>query len=830
MPDEKKQDEKKQEINEFASEFIDPFQQQIIDNKKIVAQYDAQHAIKSSDKEAQWQTLGELKSYDVQGNRVLLRCENAYIELYFIADKILRVRVQPENDDFSDYFSYYVDSLDSSIESLKIRDKDDYLLIEVGHYTYSIRREDSSLEVISKGLRFATKDGAIFSDDGQVGLSIALEDNEASYGTGERAFELNLRGQKLDFWNTDPAGFERGDDPVNYCTSFYLGVNDKGPYGLLWDNSARGIFDIGATNPDELRITSEMGQLSYYLFFGDDVNNVMNAYTQVTGRMPMPPLWAIGYHQCRYSYMDEKEVLSIAKEMRDRNIPCDTIYLDIHYMDEYRIFTWNKEAFPDMKGMIDKLHAMGMKLVIILDPGTKVDEGYVGYDSGLEQDIFINYPDGKPVAGVVWPGLCHFPDFTSEKARQWWVEQLSPLLACDVDGIWNDMNEPLIFDDELPPLSLPDYTQQDKEGRGGNHLELHNIYGTLMGMASRTALDKHRPNKRQFSIVRAGAAGAQRYTSSWTGDNLSTWDELALSISMTLQMGLSGLAFTGADIGGFGRDCDGELLARWTQAGALMPFFRNHSAVNTIRQEPWSFGQPYEDIIREAIALRYRLMPYLYTAFAQNAYKGYPIIRPVFMAEPKNTQLRNIDDCYLLGEKVLVAPILKPASIRRTVYLPEGDWYNFNTNQRYAGKQIINVEAPLDTLPIFIKSGTVLPMWPVMQYAEEQAVDTLTLRVYTDSGETWLYEDAGEGLDYQNGASRWLTFRCQETSDSLVIERSVEGDFMASYQQIELQLIGSRKQINKIVVDGAEISNWSDENGIISVTISPDFESVRFSV
>lgn len=830
MTDETKQPLEHEETGEFTSDFIDSFQRQIVDNKKIVAQYDAKYAKEPSNKVSQWQTSGALQSHTVQGNRVLLRCENAHAEFYFIADNVLRVRVQPENDDFSDYFSYYVEDTQSNLESLISQDEDDCLLLEVGSYRYSIRRDDSSLKVISKNTQFETKDGAIFSDDGQVGLSISLQDDEASYGTGERAFDLNLRGRKLHFWNTDPGGFERGDDPVNYCVSFYLGVNDTGAYGLLWDNSSRGIFDIGASNPDELKITSETGQLTYYLFFGKDVNHVMKSYTQVTGRMPMPPLWAIGYHQSRYSYMDEEEVLSTAQEMRERSIPCDAIYLDIHYMNGYRIFTWNKESFPDMKGMIDKLHAMGMKLVTILDPGTKVDEGYVGHDTGLEQDIFINYPDGKPVAGVVWPGLCYFPDFSSEKARQWWVEQLSPLLKCGVDGIWNDMNEPLVFDDEEPPLSLPDYTRQDKEGRGGNHLDLHNIYGTLMGMASRTALDKHRPNKRQFSIVRAGAAGAQRYTSSWTGDNHSTWDELALSISMTLQMGLSGLAFTGADIGGFGDDSDGELLVRWTQAGTLMPFFRNHSAVNSIRQEPWSFEETHEDIIREAIALRYRLMPYLYTAFAHHAFEGSPIIHPLFMAEPKNPQLRNIDDCYLLGEKILVAPILKPATIRRTVYLPEGDWYNFKTNQRHIGGKIINVEAPLNTLPIFIKSGTVLPMWPVMQHTGAETIETLTLRVYTDTGETRLYEDAGEGLDYQNGGYRWLTFHCEETSDSLTIERLVEGGYTPGYQQIEFQLIGARKKINKIEVDGEIVANWSDENGMILAIVKPDFEQVKMSV
>jgi alpha-glucosidase len=811
--------EDKAQENEFIEEFLDAFQKQIIENKKVIADYDEKYAAKPSD--AAWQALGEVRSYEVKGNRLFLRCENAFVELFWLGDASLRVRVQ-ESNDFSQYSSFYVENLDSGINKIEVQEQDNLLLVQSGDYRYQIQRENAGLQIFKDKLLFATELGAIWQSGGGTGLSVRLQKDEAIYGTGERAFDLNLRGRKLDFWNVDPGGYERGDDPINTCISYFLGVNQVGAYGLLWDNSHKGLFDIGASNPSELKITAEAGALSYYVFIGEDVNTVMRRYTAVTGRSPLPPLWAIGYHQCRYSYMNQEEVLTVARQLREKNIPCDAIYLDIHYMDGYRIFTWNKEAFPDMKGMIDELHAMGMKLVIILDPGIKVDEGYVGHDSGIEQDVFIKYPDGKLAAGVVWPGLCYFPDFSDEKAHQWWTEQLRPLLEAGVDGLWNDMNEPLLFDNDGPPKWLPLYTKQ----KAGLHHELHNLYGTQMGQASREALDTFRPQKRQLSIVRAAAAGGQRWVSGWTGDSHSTWDDLTMSLITTLQMGLSGIAFTGADIGGFGHDTTAELLTRWTQAGSLLPFFRNHSAYDTVRQEPWAFSEPYESIMREAINLRYRLMPYLYTAFAQNSFMGAPIVRPLFMAEPANPNIRNIDDCYLLGDKLLVAPIMKEASIRRTVYLPEGDWYDFHTNERYQGGTLINVEAPLEKLPLFVRSGTVLPMWPVMQYQDETNLHTLSLRIYTDSGETLLYEDAGEGLDYRNGNFRWTRFRAEESTNSLSLERHTEGRFVPSYPQIELQLVGAHQSISAIEVDGKQITEWAAQGDMMAALVDANFKTV----
>ena len=827
------------ELQEQDKEFVDEFRQVILDNDKIIAEYNAKYLPEAPATPPEWHYLGEMKVYEETDTGIIFTCEHGYAEMIWFAPDIVRVRVQQESDDFNDYFSYAAVNLDHLPVNFRVREsvpyasdiEDTTLYIETDTHTYRVDKAQFSIAVDTRYGRviYSETGGISWHKTGESRLQSELRSDESSYGTGERAFDLNLRGRKLIMENTDPGGYQRGDDPVNYCIPFYLGVHDAGCYGLLWDNSSRGSIDIGATIPDELKHEAQTGAISYYLFMGTDVNSVLERYTSITGRMPLPPLWSLGYHQCRYSYRNAEDLLDTATQFRERNIPCDVIYLDIHYMNEYRVFTWDEEAFPDMKSVVDKLHAMDMKLVVILDPGVKVDEGYFGHDTGVEQDIFLTYPDGKIAAGVVWPGLCYFPDFTDPRARSWWADQLNDLLNTGIDGLWNDMNEPLIFTTNMPS-ALPAYLQHDKEGRGGTHQELQNVYGMLMGRASREALEQHRPDKRQFTFVRAGGAGAQRYAASWTGDNYSTWDDLRVSISMTLGMGLSGVPFTGADVGGFNYDTTGELLTRWTQAAALLPLFRNHSSVSYIRQEPWQFGSEYEQHIADAIRLRYKLMPYLYSIFAECSFTGHPIVRPVFMAEPNNPHLRDIDDCYLLGDKLLVAPVMTEGQLRRTVYLPDGMWYDFNTNQRYEGDNIVRVDAPLGTLPLFVKSGTTLPIWDVRQSVDDAHVEKLILRVYTDTGETQVYEDAGDGLGYQNGDYRWVRYMAIESTDHLLLERTVDGDYTPHYSQIELQLVGASQQIGAVEVDGEAVDNWSFVGGVVYATLPPDFESVKVGV
>ncbi|MGJ3240476.1 MAG: TIM-barrel domain-containing protein [Anaerolineae bacterium] len=822
-------DDNTQYEQDFVVKTVDDFKQQIVDNKAVMQAYRAKYQQKLDATEA-WQAFASVTHIEQDGRTIKLTLEGGIAHLTWITPSTLHVRIMRQDEAEHPHFSYIVQDQVTYDETLpRLHIIDELITVEIGAFTYEIEQNTFTLRCLrDETIMWEHAQFEWQAQNKQIAVDIALQKDEASYGTGERAFDLNLRGRDLPIWNTDPGGYQRGDDPINACVPFYLGVHQGGSYGVLWDSTSRTHFDIGSSDTARLRISGSGDGLSCYFFTGQGADDVLNAYTNITGRMALPPLWAIGYHQSRYSYMNADEVLATARKLHERQIPCDAIYLDIHYMDGNRVFTWDRENFPDMKAMIDQLHDMGIKVVPILDPGVKVDAGYAGYDSGIEQDVFVKYPDDTYSSGVVWPGLCHFPDFSAPAVRGWWVEQLNNLLETGIDGIWNDMNEPLVFDDETGPVDLPDFVQHDKEGLGATHEEIHNVYGTLMARASLMALQQHRPDKRQFTFTRACTAGTQRYASSWTGDNHSTWDDLHIAITTCLQMGLSGIAFTGSDVGGFMRDVDGELLTRWIQAGAMMPFFRNHSAVDVIQQEPWCFGERYEVAIRDAIQLRYRLMPYLYTAFAQHAHYGLPIIRPVFMAEPDNPNIRDIDDCFMLGDNMLVAPILKPQSIRRSVYLPDGDWYELHTNRRYHGGTLVSVDAPLAYTPIFVRSGTVLPMWDTRLSLSKLTIDTLKLRVYTDSGKTVIYEDAGEGLAYRDGDYRWVTYQAEEHADSLTLTRSVVGDYNAPYQQIELQLVGARSAITQIDVDGMAHFNIKTVDDMTVITVKADFKEVKF--
>lgn len=591
------------------------------------------------------------------------------------------------------------------------------------------------------------------------------------YGTGERSFDLNLYGRHLTFWNTDPSPYDRGSEPINYAVPFVVIVADDHVQGIFVDNPYHGTVDIGFTDADLLTFSFTGPARGVYTYTGDTLASVIAQFTAQSGRMPMPPLWALGHHQCRYSYMNQREVLAIARQFRRRHIPCDAIYLDIHYMDHYKVFTWDTEAFPDFAGMAAELHAQNIRLVVIVDPGVKIEPGYDGYEDGIAQDVFIKLPDGTRAEGVVWPGNTHHPDFASERVRRWWAEKLQPLLQAGVDGLWNDMNEPLYFGFG-EALSPADYLVHDVDGTPAYHAEQHNLYGHQMSMASRLAQEIADPQRRPFNITRAGYAGTQSVASSWTADNTATWDSLRLSIAMTLNMALSGQSFTGPDIGGFAGDTNAELLIRWYQACVLMPFYRNHSAVDTIHQEAWRFGEQAEGLICQAIDLRYTLLPYLYSQFAACHFDGIPIVRPLFAAEPQNPHLRSIDDCYLVGDHMLVAPITTEYALRRTVYLPAGsDWYTFDAQTRYHGGQLISVEAPLNTVPIFVRAGTALPLWSQLQSTPSE-LPAPHLRLYPGHGETRLYQDAGDGLGYQRGEYAWTTFTLSDDT----LTHTITGD------------------------------------------------------
>jgi alpha-glucosidase len=636
---------------------------------------------------------------------------------------------------------------------------------------------------------------------------------QALYGLGEKAFGLNRRGLRMTMWNTDPANYDPGDDPIYQSTPFLISQRDGLACGVFFDNTYRAEFDLGQADRDTMLYCADGGELCYYVLAGPTLADVVGRFTELTGRMPLPARWTLGYQQSRWSYGSEDEVRHVAAELRAHRIPCDVLYLDIDYMDGYRVFTFDQERFPDPARLIADLRAQGLRTVTSVDPGVKVDPGFALCADGLLRHYFCRLPNGRLYVGPVWPGDCYFPDFPNAQVREWWGEHYKSFLDLGVAGFWDDMNEPAVFFGS----TFPDAVQHNADNGPTDHRALHNVYGQCMMRAAADAMARFRPNERVLLISRAGYAGLQRYSTSWTGDNRSTWEQLRLSIPLVLNMGLSGQAFTGPDVAGFSGDASGELLARWTALGAFLPLFRNHSALGSALQEPYVYGEPYESICRRYIELRYRLLPYLYTTVWQAAETGLPMVRPLALSFPTDPRVASLDDQFLCGDALLVAPVLEQGSEARGVYLPAGAWYDFWTGSYAEGPVDLAARAPLDALPLYVRAGSVVPMGPVMQHSEEFVPETLELHVFAGDGESSLYEDDGRTQAYRDGELRITQFRLEVDSTGLVLTRIGQGPYDPGYRGYDVLLRGlpkpakeQRRSAIAVLVDGTPVE-WTTD-------------------
>ena len=775
-----------------------------------------------------WISPGNVSDYQAYSGGVRFSCANGVVSVDWQGQNCIRVWYTIESPDVAP-FSYATVPPDSPTVQFQLLERDDYLIIQTETMQITIQFYPFQLSVQSVGGEtIYSEDGGIQRHpSGNVRLLIALYNGEMVYGLGERAAHLNLRGGRYTLWNVDQPNCDLGTDPLYYCVPFIVGQHAGGNYGVFFDNAYRGVVDVGAVDESQLQFEFEGGEGCYYLTVGDSPLDVVATYTRLTGFPPLPPLWYFGYHQSRFSYRTHDELLSIADQMREHRIPCDALYLDIHYMNGYRVFTWDQTAYRNPVATIREINKRGFQVVPIVDPGIKVDTAYGVYERGLEQSTFLLDDDGNPIRALIWAGVSYMPDFSDPNTRQWWANEAAAILETGIGGIWNDMNEPAVFTTK-GANTLPERVSHSKEGYGGKHLELHNLYGMLMSRASFEAQQQHRPHQRPVNITRAGYAGTQRYATSWTGDVSSEWEHLRMCIPMMLNLGMSGVPFTGPDVGGFRGDTTGELLTRWTQVACLMPFFRNHSAIDTVRQEPWSFGEPFLSHIREAIELRYRLMPYVYAVAAQATAYGYPMVRPISAASPQENALWGVDDAFMLGDAVLVAPVLQEGARQRDVRLPLGVWYDFWTGDTVLGGSTINVEASLGHLPMFVRGGAVLPQWELRQNVQDGMPDNLTLTAYPGKLDMMLYEDAGVGLDYQQGAYRWIALSTYWYNNRLHIKRRTTGGYEPPYEKIRVRVMGFEKEPLVVRVDDQGAPVWYYEDGIVELT-TDEFELLEIT-
>ncbi|MDE6182737.1 MAG: glycoside hydrolase family 31 protein, partial [Eubacteriales bacterium] len=543
---------------------------------------------------------------------------------------------------------------------------------------------DTHINKFTSQVSFLDKKGNIVCEDFQPsfideeGCIYITKENDAIayYGLGEKGGNLNKKGTYTENYNTDDP--ETDDNSTMYYKTipFYVALKENHTYGLFFDNSFRSYFDMGKSYGDRVFFGAVGGQIQYYFMLGNTIKDVVEKYTGLTGRMEMPPLWSLGYQQCRFSYFTQEEVKQLIKTFEQKEIPLDVVYLDIDYMDGFRVMTFKTPHFDNAKGLIKEMKEKGINTITILDPGVKVDEEYGIYQRGKKGGHFTKKLDGEIFVGAVWPGDSAFPDFSNEECRKWWKEELKNFIKeYDIDGIWNDMNEPCVFNNDHKTM-LESCIHNSDYGVI-EHKEFHNRYGMEMSRASKEAQDELNNNqKRGFSMTRATYAGGQRYSSIWTGDNMSLWSQLRMSICMNANLGISGFSFVGNDVSGFGLDSTEELFIRWSQVGTFLPILRNHSNMYTRRQEPWTFGERAEKIAKASIELRYELMPYLYDMYYLSHKKGLPIFRPMIMEFQNDMKLINNKEQFMFGDSILIAPVLYEGETNKLVYLPEGNWYN----------------------------------------------------------------------------------------------------------------------------------------------------------
>ncbi|MGI8909064.1 MAG: glycoside hydrolase family 31 protein [Rubrobacteraceae bacterium] len=777
----------------------------------------------------EYQPIGAAELADHDDRTLRLRSGDATVEVTALAPDLFRVGMFPAGRS-PRYDSDAIAKDEWDAVPVEMREEDGAVTFSTGAFTAHVSLDPLRVSFVDgEGREFCVDDpdlgmGPIVTPGANVftqplGSPVKLykrrEPGERYFGCGERTSGLEKTGSSQIFWNVDPpSGHTASFNNLYSSIPFSLSLIEGKAHGLFFDNTHRVEFDLAKDDPDLAYRGAEGGDVVYYVFCGPAPREVLDRYTQLTGRTPMPPLWSLGNQQCRWSYETGEEVREVARGFRERDIPCDVIYLDIDYMDGFRVFTWNDDAFPNPEKLISGLREDGFRVVTIVDPGVKADEDYYVYREGRDRDLFCKTNTGEEFRNAVWPGVCAFPDFTNPETREWWGEKQRILTDAGISGVWCDMNEPSLF---VPKQStMPSDVVHPGGGEAKLHGQIHNTYGSLMARSAREGLLKLKPDERPFVITRSGYAGLQRHAMQWTGDNSSWWEHLWMSMPQLQNLGISGVAWAGVDIGGFFGDCNGELLARFTEFGVFQPFCRNHSAKGTAHQEPWAFGEPWESVCRKMIKLRQRLLPYLYTLFEECHRTGAPILRPLLFEYPEDETTYTADDEFLFGPAMLVAPITRPGIEHRHVYLPRGTWFHLWTGERFDGPAHVLAHAPLGEPAVYHRANAAVQMGPEMNHVGERPADPLTLLAYPAEGygESTFYEDADDGFGYENGEFARRAVSCEESGGLVTVrigER--EGSFVPERREIRLELRGFVSVPGSASVNGEAVEPHYDEDG-----------------
>lgn len=725
--------------------------------------------------------LRVFKNYEINHNNIDIYFSNMKITLTMFENDIVKV--------------FIGDKYEESISTNGVVDN-----LEKGEF---IVEEDSNFVIIkgTKVLTFVDKntteisfkdlDGNIINEDfqpsfkdekGNVYIS-KVNDCLAYYGLGEKGGDLNKKGCYTENFNTDDP--ETDDDSITYYKTipFYVALKEEATYGIFFDNSFRSYFDMGKEMGDRIFFGAIGGQIQYYFIPGENIKEVVKNYTALTGRMEMPPLWSLGYQQCRFSYFSQEEVRELVKTFEEKDIPLDVVYLDIDYMDGFRVMTFKTPNFDDAAGLISDLKEKGIRTITIIDPGVKVDEEYDVFKRGKEGNHFTKKLDGEMFIGAVWPGDSAFPDFSNNDCREWWKSELKKFISeHGMDGIWNDMNEPCVFNNDHK--TMLETCLHNSDNGVIEHKGFHNRYGFEMSRCSKEAQEELHPNERGFSMTRATYAGGQRYSSVWTGDNMSLWSQMRMSISMNANLGISGFSFVGNDVSGFGLDSSEELFIRWMEMGPFIPIFRNHSNMYTRRQEPWAFGPRAEKIAKKSIELRYELLPYIYDLYYISHKEGLPIFRPMIMEYEKDMNLLNMREQFMLGENMIVAPVLYEWERSKTLYLPKGSWFNYFTMEKLQGGKWYKLPCELDEILVFVKEGAIIPTYNKKFRNVKERPNNILLKVFGENAKGFHYNDDGHSMEYLEGKYTYMDIKVVDGKEELKL---INNGY--SIEDIEIEII-----------------------------------------
>ena len=674
------------------------------------------------------------------------------IEPLLLMGDVLRLRTYASKDGYKNHSQEEVKlSPNDKVRTVK---KEGSLSFHSGRgYLYKFGGTPFRLELSFHGKKILSTSPGIAGHNGpRTAFAFNMEKDQPFWGFGEKTGRLNKRGTTMKMWNVDVipdhgSHSQRKDyDPAYVSIPFFITKTGGIYVGFYLHNPCETFFDMGRSDPEVYYFGSYLGSCDLYVIPGPSLNDVLKKFHDITGRPEMPPLWSLGHHQCRWSYKSIEEALAVVRNYEKNKIPLGCLWLDIDYMDGYRVFTWNKKTFGARKKFLDVLHKKGVKLVTIVDPGVKRDEKYPIYQEGRRKDLFCKTHNGLEYIGYVWPGKTAFPDFSLKATRSWWAEKIAEFVEIGVDGIWIDMNDPSTGSAERSDMLF--------QHGSAEHQYYHNQYGTMMAQATRMGLHKHNPDGRPFILTRSASAGIQKYSAVWTGDNYSNWEHLQMTIPESVNLSLSGVSFNGPDVGGFMGNTNPELITRWYAAGFLFPFFRNHAEIGSSPQEPYRFEKRYMNIMKKYINLHYKFLPYIYDQFFRHRVYSEPVLRPLFYEFDKK-EFYDLDDQYMSGAYILHAPILTETD-ERSVTLPEGEWFDYFENKWVKGGRTFKVTCALEDTKFYFRDGSLIPMLSGADFSDPAARDHIHTEFHIYMHDTtditcYHYEDDGVTSSYLEG-------------------------------------------------------------------------------